>query len=698
MVSSEQPKTSGRSSGDSWIGTVVAVLGFAVVVFYARRYPPAWSGVGPLAALGPDPGKLAALVQPFLFIACLNLAAWEVGRWVQRLLREPVEGPGADLNAHARLGYGLALLPIPVLVLAALNRLTWPALLALIVLPASVSLARGARTIARERSWPLRRPSPGNILLFSALGLALFCGPLLAALGPEVGYDGNVNHLSVPERYLYHNGVWVSPFSVFSLYPGHIHMLYLLALGLSDSVAAKLIHFEFGILAFAVVYRVGARHSARCAALGVLFLASESLLFQEMSWAYGDLVASFYALLAAVSLLDWRKSRRPALLWRAGICVGMCLAARYPGGAVLLAAIVAVVLAPGFGATRERAYAVARLATSSVALMLPWLLRNAILTGNPIAPFLQSLFYTPGDEFFSPLALRQYFAANEAIGMGRNLQAFLSLPWNLTFESVEGNYANSFGFRLSPLHLVAVVAALVAILRRRSVDLAFLLLFTLAFVTVWFLTCQEARHLLPLAGILALLGARSFEALAAGTSARRELFAVAIAGAALCGWNQIDGTMWRYRIAFGNQPHEEMFRRDRAHAAGSAMRERLSPDDRLLIVSEARSYLFRGIDFIPWHHTTGTPLFDVLRRATTVRLLRCELAELDVTHVLISRRGLAVGRRPKPVKGYGFEEFRRDMEKVESLMSRHGTTIYRDGGFWAVRLEPPPEGCGASAS
>ena len=166
----------------------------------------------------------------------------------------------------------------------------------------------------------------------------------------------------------------------------------------------------------------------------------------------------------------------------------------------------------------------------------------------------------------------------------------------MTFESVEGIYSNSFGFRVSPLHLVAVVAALAAFLRRRCVDLAFLLLLSFVFVTVWFAASQEARHLLPIAGILALLGARSFEVLAAGSRVRRELLAVAIAGAALCGWNQLDGAIWRYRVALGNQPHEVVVGPDLAHAAGAAMRELLSPDDRLLIVAEARSYLFQGVD------------------------------------------------------------------------------------------------------
>lgn len=693
-VPSERPRTGGRSPSDAWIGTVVVVAGFAVVALYARRYPPTWSEIGPLAALAADPGKLVALLQPLAFLAGLNLAAWELGRWAQRILHEPVEGPGADLNVLARLGYGLALLPVPVLALAALHALTWPALFALIVLPASISLAGGVRTLARKRPWSLRTPSLGSTALFGALALALFCGPLLTALGPGTSYDAAVNHLSVPERYLYHNGVWVSPFSVFSLYPGHVHMLYLLALGLSNSVAAKLIHFELGCLAFAIVYRVGVRHSARCAALGVLFLASEPLLLREMAWAYGDLVATFYALLAAVSLLDWRVSRRPALLWRAGIGTGVCLAARYPGGAVLVSASVALALVPGFGAARERAFAFARLVAASVALMLPWLLRNAILTGNPFAPFAQSLFYAPGDEFFSPLALRQYLVADTAIGMGRDLQAYLSLPWNLTFESVEGTYTNSFGFLVSPLHLVAVVAALAALLRRRCIDLAFLLLLSFVFVTMWFAVCQEARHLLPIAGILALLGARSFEALADGATVRGGLLAVAIAGATLCGWNQLDGAIWRYRVALGNQPHEAVVGRDSARAAGAAMRELLSPDDRLLIVAEPRSYLFRGIDFIPWHFTTGTPLFDVLRRATTVRLLRCELAELGVTHVLFSRRGLAASSKPKPVEGYSREQFRSDMARVEMLMNRHGTTIHHSGGVSVVRLEPAPEDCG----
>ena len=174
----------------------------------------------------------------------------------------------------------------------------------------------------------------------------------------------------------------------------------MLALGLSGELAAKLVHFELGVLTCILVYRVGSLESRRCGLLALLFLISEPLLYSEMAWAYADLIGPFYALFAFVSLRDWLRTRDRALLLRAGLFAGACLATRYLGGAVLLGLCAALWLTPGRESLATRVRGTLALAGLSTLALLPWLVRNLIAIGNPIAPIAQAIFHAPGAEYF----------------------------------------------------------------------------------------------------------------------------------------------------------------------------------------------------------------------------------------------------------------------------------------------------------
>ena len=325
------------------------VVALSAIVFWhnLRIDPPHLPPLGLRGEfLGFDFEKARGCAGALLFMAAFNLAAWQLGAGIRRALRE---GPGS-LAGLAQLAYGLLAIPYLVLALAACHLLHPIALAGVLAIPCATLLPRLRHTAAYLRA--CAREALGDFpaahrWTWLAFGGVLIAGPLLSALSPEVGWDADVYHLAIPERMLAVNGFWVSPFSMFTAFPAHMEMFYVLALGLSGDIAAKLIHFELGVLCCILVYRVGALESRRCALLALLFLISEPLLYSEMAWAYSDLIGPFYALFAFVSLRDWLRTRERALLLRAGLFSGACLATRYLGGAVLLGLCAALWLAPG---------------------------------------------------------------------------------------------------------------------------------------------------------------------------------------------------------------------------------------------------------------------------------------------------------------------------------------------------------------
>ncbi len=703
MQPSEEQADSQHETSSTSHATLVAVVA-AVSGFtfwrYVATYPPTWPQLALNAPFEFDVRAAASLGSAFLFVAALNLAAWQLGAWVRRGLGDKETG---RLTALAQLAYGLMILPYLVLGLAACHLLQPPFLVSLIALPAAISLPdlwrRSTALWRRHRDSPSPLPpplpSPSHETKWPWLGLVLaivlVAGPLLSALGPEVGWDADVYHLAIPERYLFHNGIYSSQFSLFTAFPSHMEMFYVLALGLSGEIAAKLVHFEFGVLLFVLVYIMAASESRRCAVLALLFLASEPLLYREMAWAYNDLVAPFYALLAFASLHAWIQAGNRAQILRAGIFVGVCVATRYTGGAVLIALLGALWLVPTGTSAHKRVRASLWLAGLAGIALLPWLVRNAAFTGNPVAPTLQSLFHAPGREFFSPLAVRQTLAFHEAIGMGRDFWALLKLPWNLTVGSAPGSYSNSFGFQLSPLHAIGFMSAVAAALLRRRSDIARVLVAIVVFVLLWFPLFQEARFLLPVAGFLALVGGWAFDVLLPRrVGPGSVLWVFPVAAAALAGSIQLDGLGPRFARAVDSGSRVSAQQRFAAPAAAAALREAVATrtDVRIFVVAESRSYLFRGLDYVPYAVLEAPPTLDWIRSHADVSALYAGLRDMGITHIFANFNNFKDPRRPQAIPEYDRDDFLADAQRVLDLMNRRGRSIYNRGGIGIVQLEP----------
>jgi hypothetical protein len=678
----------------------VAVGGFGAFTLwrYTVAYPIAWPSVGSEASLAPDGSRVLYALASLGFVAILNLAAWTLGGVVSKLVDSPGRSPDVDLAALARLGYGLLVMPPIVLALAALH-LLHPMFLAIALsVPAAIAVPDVFSRL-RHRLGTVRRAAvehPGATLFWLAFGIVVLQGPVLAAFGPELGWDADVYHLAIPHRYLFLNGIEVTPFSMFTAFPAAVEMLYLLALALSGEAAAKLIHLELGLFTFVLLHRVARRESARCALLAGMFLAAEPLLYREMGWAYADLYVAFFGLFATVAWLDWRRTGESALLIRAGLFAGACLSARYLGGTVLLTLLALSWLAPGLGTPGRRAVASIWLGATAALPLLPWLLRNGVWTGNPVAPLLQGLFHAPGAEFFSEIAIAQTIAFDRVIGMGHDVLAYWKLPWNLTVGSVPGTYEGSFGFQIGPLHLIAAVTGSALVAWRRRGDMGLVIVQAWLFVTVWFLVFQEVRFLLPLAATLSLVGAWAFDQLL-GVSRRWGvvLFTIPLFALGQVWLSQLDGLGDRFALGLGGEPRSVLWMRDPQRIAVERLRGDWPSDGRLFLVGASRSYLFRGMDYVPYQALEGPPTLDWLKQAEDIDALHCRLGGLAVTHILLDEPALE--HRPRPVPGYGSGDFERDIGKVRRLISERGQLVHDRHGVRVARL-PQAEGCGVGAA
>jgi hypothetical protein len=290
--------------------------------------------------------------------------------------------------------------------------------------------------------------------------------------------------------------------------------------------------------------------------------------------------------------------------------------------------------------------------------------------------------------YFDAQVVEQMVAFSRSIGVGHGLGAILTLPWTLFVAAQPGVYSGGFGFAVGPLYLAAIVAALV-VPEGRGRALAAAGLLTLA----WFFTSQEARYLLPALMLFALAGGIAFDTLAARSRAIWLLPAIAVA---LTQAPLVATIPARAAVALGPLSSDDFAERDDAARLGAQLRATLPPDARVLLVLESRSFYFRGLDFIPYHVLEGSPVVRMVHDAPDPHALRCRLAALDVSDVVVN---LAEVRRfhPVPVPGYGAAEYAADLHRLRAFLDEWAQPFARQGGAVAARLRPINDCTGVSA-
>ncbi len=648
----------------TWTAVWRAALAAAalLVLGAALARPPL---VTPLPIAGwltiPTPERAGALLHALGGLALLNLAAWGAGASLGRPL--PL-GAVSGVRTLASLGLGFVALGLAALGLAALHLVGTTALWALLGACAAVGLWDLAR---RPRP---RRPTRRESALVLA-GAALLASPLLAAFDADPGWDALTYHLPLAERTAYANGSVVTPWSIFSAFPHATSMLYLLAQSLDGAPLARWLHLEFGVLTALLVVVLARTASPRAGWLAAAALAACPLFAWELGIAYADLPACFFTLLA-VALL--RPALGPAGCATAGLFAGAAAACRYPSWGVPVV-LIALLWIPG-AAPRSRLRSSLAVAVGVLVPLAPWIARNLAFTGNPVAPALQSLFSAPGEEFFAPLALTQNAAFIRAIGPGHGLLDLLALPWRLTVEATPGDY-RGFGYRVGPLYLLGVLAALGwgsaggSPLARRLWSAAGLS------TLFWFFTAQDPRYLLPALVLTSVAGAIAADRAVGSRRIWLLLPLVAVLHAQLPIWTALPE---RYGVALGPLPVAATS----AERVGRRLREELVSGDRVVLLFEPRAWFFRGLDYIPYHLGDGSPLLVAIHAAEKGGL-EALFHDLGATHLVVNTR---LGPRTTPffVPAYPRDAFEADLAALNAFLEQRTDLLFREDAIEARRI------------
>ncbi len=417
---------------------------------------------------------LAAFVLP---IALLAWTAWVAGRTALTVLGIGMGGDdalesvalavttGLALLAHALLGLGLAgaLRPAPV-----------------------VALAAAVHAVALAAPVSLRPPRPSRrLVVIGALAALPF---VLPALYPDTGFDSRMYHLPYVRAFARSGGVPFLADLRFPIFPQAAELLST-ALVLSGNDASA---SGAGLLAVALGAALVAAWARRafpawpCAGvLAAAILLGSPLLGYLASVLYVDPLLGLFTTAALFAAERFRATRERGWVVLAALLAASAADVKYLG----LYTVAVAALAVAFGGPR----ALALFAAVALACVAPWYGRIVAATGNPVFPYLPSVFgagpWTPHPE--------------PTLALGTRLWNALRMPVDLVIARSRWNQMPP----LSPVFALAL--PLVAFAAPRSRTVAGWAAVVGAFVGIYQWLPKSAAYtamVLPLAS-LAVVGA-----------------------------------------------------------------------------------------------------------------------------------------------------------------------------------------------
>lgn len=379
--------------------------------------------------------------------------------------------------------------------------------------------------------------------------IALIATVLILASVPPVDRDALTHHLLVPKLYLKSGGIHEIPSVPFSYYPMNLDLLYMLPLALGNDILPKYIHFGFALLTAWLIFKFLRRRMSEvaCGLAGALLFLSLPVIIKLSTSVYVDLGLIFFSTAAVLQLLRWAETGfRFRHLALAGIFAGLCLGTKVNGMlAVFLLALGVPFLSrrplvkvpssgpngtcgrlsddTGLAPLRRTVVFIAIAAT----VYSPWMVRNALWTGNPIYPVAAKLFgsdkttaapegvsvsaegtsgaeeHGPQDSGFGHFAIRK-------VVYGESLLEILAIPIRVFIQGQDDD-PRLFDGRLNPYLLILPLFAAIPIKgRRRSErlesEVRFLGLFALLYlVFAFFLTDMRIRYIGPIIPPLTIL-------------------------------------------------------------------------------------------------------------------------------------------------------------------------------------------------
>lgn len=357
-----------------------------------------------------------------------------------------------------------------------------------------------------SKGWLLALPGISYVLALALTGVA--------------DDDAFVYHATIPSEYLRHASLWFANDNPSLLYPPLGSMIYAYGMALGSMFTLPLLHAGFLAASIAaLVLPLRARLGTVGIGAAVLLILAEDITLHGASRANTDFFATFF-IIAAVAMFssqlarpDPRCGRSVALL--CGLFLGAAFATKYTSAVSLVA----------FGALVP--WALARKAVRWPLLfpmgiafflpVLPFLVRNFLVIGDPLAPMFAS--WNPSGYGLTQVELAARKTMEQLVYSGTAWSRVLDSWWKALYFGEFGRMP--FDACVMPFWLISMVYLLREC--RRNVMAFGLLIYLLVAYVVWAALFPTLRYAMPMLFLLNALFPLAIKELALGWIPRERM-------------------------------------------------------------------------------------------------------------------------------------------------------------------------------
>ena len=309
-------------------------------------------------------------------------------------------------------------------------------------------------------TWPSLTPKPKGVprswLLLIAVPGAVY-GVLYAVhtLAPETRTDAMGYHLGLVRRYYQAHGFVSLTTNIYAQISQGAEMLYLFAYAIGRESAAKIVHCSFLVATVGAILCLARRFRAGLAGpFAAVVFWSCPVVIPDATSTYNDCALAFALFCTLYALMLWWQHRDSEWLFLLGILIGFSFAVKYTGVvAIVGGAVVAGGILRRTASWRRALHGLALTGLMAAAVGSPWLIKSALITGNPLAPFFNHWFPNP---YFSVEWESAYTFAMRSYREGpfNRWEQLVSAPFDLALGE---RYAGSLGWMilLIPIALLA---------------------------------------------------------------------------------------------------------------------------------------------------------------------------------------------------------------------------------------------------
>ncbi len=220
---------------------------------------------------------------------------------------------------------------------------------------------------------------------------------LIGALGPELAFDALWYHLTLPKLHILSHTFSYIPGGLFyySAMSQLTEMMYIPSLMFGGEVAAKLVHFSFGLLTCFILYTLSRKlFDPVLSLLSVIIFYSNLVVDWESITAYIDLSRAFFELLSIFAFINFTQTQKRKWFVLSAILLGFAIATKV---LALGSLFIFLLLLSYYGFKRKariRSILSQDLFYAGLAIIipLPWFIFSFSNTGNPVYPFFTKAY------------------------------------------------------------------------------------------------------------------------------------------------------------------------------------------------------------------------------------------------------------------------------------------------------------------